>query len=193
MSDSTVIYRQMETPDFPVVFDLLTIIFQDMELPLLKRLSLADIKRITCQAMADPTYRYSKNRCIVAVIDNQIVGVCASYDGAEEPIVDKPFTQALCDLGFDKSLKLFIDRETRPGEYYLDSIVVSSAARGHGVAKGLINATIARVKKEQGHRLDLNVDLHNPHAKAVYTSLGFKDNGHCVISGHQYDHMTRLF
>ncbi len=77
--------------------------------------------------------------------DGVVAGILVAYDGAQLKTLRKRFVdEALATFGIDYS---GMDAETQEGEYYLDSLAVSSSYRGKGIAKLLLNAAIQRGKE----------------------------------------------
>ncbi len=82
-----------------------------------------------------------------------------------------------------------MDAETVPGEYYLDSLAVSPAARGKGVGRQLLCAA-----RDKGFAMSRPAILacapDNLNAKALYESMGFRHDGDLFIFGHPYLRMV---
>ena len=74
----------------------------------------------------------------------------------------------------DASTRLFIDKETFPDEWYLDSISVSEDFRGQGIGSRLLEALPKLAKKANRSVIGLSVDEKNPKAKKLYERHGFK-------------------
>ncbi len=51
--------------------------------------------------------------------------------------------------GMEETEQLFIDQETFPNEWYLDSISVSEKFRGHGIGSKLLSALPKLAEKEK--------------------------------------------
>ncbi len=102
-----------------------------------------------------------------------------------------PLENYLRSQGISDDIKMFIDPEAFPGEWYLDSIAVDEKFRGQGIGSKLLTA-VDRLATHEGEKvIGLNVDKANPNAKRLYLRDGFKDVGEIMISGHLYDHMQR--
>ena len=109
----------------------------------------------------------------------------------EEAIIDQPLVPILEKYQLDASTRLFIDKETFPNEWYLDSISVSEDFRGQGIGSRLLEALPKLAKKANRSVIGLSVDEKNPKAKKLYERHGFKVVGQRMISGHLYDHMQK--
>lgn len=79
--------------------------------------------------------------------------------------------------------------ETSADEYYLDSLAVFPEYRGRGIARELIKAAVERAK-EAGKPAGLLVSKHNPKARELYESLGFKPIGERFFAGELMTHMS---
>ena len=124
-------------------------------------------------------------------MNGEIAGVCFGYPSADEPIIDEPFRKVLLKNGYDDNEKLFVDKEALPGEWYLDSIVVNQKYRGLGIGSALL-AEIDQIAVKGGYNtIGLNVDIANPKAKKLYSSIGYKKVAEIVLSGHHYEHLCK--
>ena len=169
--------------DAPEIAPLILVILKDMELPFLKQTGEQKTLEILEEAITDPNYRYSYSRGIVEEIDG--------YTDEEEAIIDQPLVPILEKYQLDASTRLFIDKETFPNEWYLDSISVSEDFRGQGIGSRLLEALPKLAKKANRSVIGLSVDEKNPKAKKLYERHGFKVVGQRMISGHLYDHMQK--
>ncbi|WP_025730085.1 GNAT family N-acetyltransferase [Atopobacter phocae] len=188
----TFTFRPMQEADGPAVIQLLWIIFLDMELPLLQELPHSAIQQLMLQSMQDDTYRYSPKRGVVVEQDGQIAGAVFSYPGDEEPLIDQAFNQ-LAQATYQHPFVMFNDLETQPGEYYVDALVVHPDFRGAGLGQQLLMQAKTAAVQSGYRRLDLNCDVNNPKARALYERLGFQPTEQRQLSGHWYDLMTFTF
>lgn len=182
---------QLTKADLPEVSRLVLIILKDMELDFLNVLPEAEVLSLIEEACLDHTYRYGLARGIAVRKEGQVAGVAFGYLDTDEPIIDLPFTKVLEKHHLDPTQKLFVDKETLPGEWYLDSLVVNDKFRGHGIGSELLDALPAIARKSGVHKVGLNVDVSNPKAEALYTRKGFKPVDTCILSGHHYTHMQK--
>lgn len=145
------------------------------------------ISVLTAIASCDNT-QYSWRCSLVAEVNGMRVGAVVGYDGAE-----------LCTLrnGTFEVLSKTIGRvpnivdETEAGEYYLDSVGVLPEHRGMGVGRALVEAFCKRAFASGHRRVGLIVDMENPMAESLYTSLGFERVGSRPFFGHQMWHLQR--
>ena len=135
----------------------------------------------------DTQYSHANTLCAVDEDDN-IVGICTSYDGARLHQLRKAFLQtALEEWGMDHSK---IPDETEAGELYIDSLAVSADQRGKGIATQLLKATIEKAVALGLPRTGLLVDTGNPKAEALYLRVGFKPVGTNSWGGHPMKHLV---
>lgn len=180
--------RMAEKEDTKILCDLIWIVLKDMELPVLNDVPEEQLKNLMQEAMLDENYRYSYSRGIVCIRDNEIAGVSYGYKGELESVIDQPLTGRMEKLNFENSI-LFTDKETQPGEWYLDTLVTAPNFRRQGVAAELLSALPEFVKDQAEAIIGLNCDEQNSSAKQLYEKMGYRKVGERVLSGHQYNHM----
>lgn len=183
--------RSISQKDTAEITALLWVIFEDMELSLLNKISKNKVLEMVGEAMADPTYRYGMNRGIVFEHNGEIAGVSFGYPAIDEAVIDEPFRKVLIKNGYAENETLFVDKEAFPKEWYLDSIVVHKKYRGLGIGSILLKE-MDHLAINAGYRtIGLNVDIGNPKAKKLYSSIGYKKVGEIVLSGHRYEHLNK--
>ncbi len=132
---------------------------------------------------------YSYRNAVIAELGGQAVGALISYDGhGYHDIKVRTFESIKAHLSFDFDA---MDDETREGEYYLDSAAVLPQYRGKGIGRQIIEYGV-NVARKQGLIPVLACDPDNTSAHALYTSIGFKDDGHLFIFGEDYLRMTNI-
>ncbi len=183
--------RFAKKEDAHEIAPLILVILNDMELPFLQKYGKEKTLEILEDAITDPNYRYSYTRAIVEELDGKVAGVAFGYTDADEPFIDQPLEVILEKHGITSTEQLFVDPETFPNEWYLDSISVSEDFRGHGIGSKLLSALPKLAKKENRDVIGLSVDEQNPKAKKLYIRHGFEVVGQRMISGHLYDHMQK--
>ncbi len=128
---------------------------------------------------------YSYRNTLVAKIDDEVVGCLISYPG-DDYEAKRAFTFAALD-GAGPS-----DTETSPGEYYLDTLALLPAARGHRIGLRLMESVIDYATRELGYdRFTLLVDEDKPRLEAYYTMLDFQRDERVYFMGHPYYRMVR--
>lgn len=177
--------------DAPMITSLLWEIFEDMELPLLHKISKNKLQEMVAEAVLEPAYRYSLDRGMVYEIDGEVAGIAFGYPSVDESSIDEPFKTILGKHGYDPTEELFTDRESLSNEWYIDSIVVKKDYRGLGIGSHLLENLNYRALEDGYHTIGLNVDIDNTQAKKLYSKIGFKKITDIMISGHQYDHMCK--
>lgn len=183
--------RKATQKDCMEIAKLLWVIFEDMELPLLKKISKNKLLDMVAECIAEPTYRFGFKRGLVYELNGEIAGVIFGYPSEDEAIIDEPFRNVLLKNGFDPNDNLFVDKETLPNEWYIDSVVVNKKFRGLGIGSALLNGMSQTAIDAGYHTIGLNVDKANPKAKKLYASLGYQKVADLVISDHQYEHMCK--
>ncbi|EDO1185933.1 GNAT family N-acetyltransferase [Listeria innocua] len=183
--------RQAKKSDAPKIAPLLLVIWKDMELPILEVEAEEAITNALIEAIQTEDYRYSYRHLHVFEKDGDIAGVLSGYPGKMEPEIDHAWNEIAKKHGITYDAPIFVDKETFPGEWYLDSIVTNEKYRGHGVGTALL-AKLTEIAANEGEKVvGLNCDKGNPHAKRLYERLGFHVTGEIKLSGHDYEHMQK--
>ena len=140
---------------------------------------------MTAIAAAEETI-YSYENTFVAEVDGKVVGAMCAYDGADYMRLKQPIVNELgADSGFAQM------KETKAGEFYLDSVGVLPEYRGKGIASSLFEAQCERAAS-LGHKIaGLIVDVDKPQAEALYARLGFTYLDDKDFFGHTMKHMVR--
>ena len=131
--------------------------------------------------------QYSYLNTLVAVVDDEVIGVCTAYDGGRLHQLRQAFIDgALKSFGMDHS---HIDDETSAGEFYIDSLCVAAPHRKQGIAAALIKATIEKARSLGMPSVGLLVDCGNPKAEHLYTQIGFHHKDDTSWGGHPMHHL----
>ena len=147
-----------------------------------------DFRRVMTSLVSRPDTQYSYNNTLVATIEDNIVGICVSYDGALLHLLRQPFIDAAQqEWGMDHSS---IPDETQAGELYIDSLAVDPEYRGRGIASLLLRATIDKSRALGLPSTGLLVDLGNPKAEALYNKVGFQYAETNSWGGHEMRHLV---
>lgn len=178
--------------DQSAILQLEQTIFDDMALPIYDELSVDDVQQAMALAVAkSEKSRYHFSRAVVAKSDdNEVLGVLFGFPDSEEEQVDHAFQSILADK-FSYHRWMFEDAEAFSNEWYIDSIVVTSAARGQGIGTQLLKYIEAKAKRDGQKVLGLNVDNVNPRARKLYESLGFSAVGALTLENHHYTHLQK--
>ena len=182
--------RAAKVEDAQAIAELVLVVLKDMEVDFLKEFGEEKTIEVIKKTVKSPTYRYGYSRGIVKEINGEVAGIAFGYLAEEESIIDQPLTQTLEEMGLPET-SIFVDLETYPNEWYLDTIVVSEKFRGCGVGTELLAAVNQAAEKAGADKIGLCVDLANPKAQQLYQRQGYKIVGEQVLSGHDYYHMQR--
>ncbi|PQP85307.1 GNAT family N-acetyltransferase [Paenibacillus sp. PCH8] len=132
--------------------------------------------------------RISYRHVTVMEQDGLIAGILVAYDGGEADRLDQPI---LDRAGRSQDEKYVLVKETRPGEYYLDTLSVSEAYQGQGIGRALM-AAFEEQGRDLGHlQVSLIVERDNGRALMLYERQGYVKDDVIVIAGHEYNHMVK--
>ncbi|WP_220739330.1 GNAT family N-acetyltransferase [Leuconostoc miyukkimchii] len=176
-----------------VILSLEQTIFDDMALEIYDELTVENVQEALSLAvsMSDES-RYHYSRALVAKNDeNQVLGVIFGYPDTEEKHLDRALQSILADK-FSYHRWMFPDSEVFDNEWYVDSIVVTSEARGQGIGKKLLAAAEKKAKESNRETIGLNVDDENTRARMLYQNIGFKSVGRLTLGAHNYTHMQKV-
>ena len=140
---------------------------------------------LTEVVLADKT-QYSWHNALIAEVDGVAAGAIVGYDGA--------LLGSLREGTFEVVRKYTdstpsIPDETEAGEFYLDSVATLPSFRGQGIGRALIKALCDKAFALGHQHVGLIVDVDNPRAERLYTSLGFERVGSRLFFGHQMWHL----
>ncbi|GIP38947.1 GNAT family N-acetyltransferase [Paenibacillus sp. J31TS4] len=141
------------------------------------------------ELFAEPANRLSWENTLVYEAEGRAVGFALCYDGGRVDELDRPLLARLEAAGVSPGHQF--PRETRPGEYYLDSLAVAPAYQGRGIARELMAAFEAEAGRLGFERAALIVEQHNERARRLYEKQGYRVDGQVELAGHRYDHMTK--
>ncbi len=137
-------------------------------------------------SLNDTLYSW-RNTMVAEDTDGTLQGAVVSYCGDNYMTMRAHTFDLLQEIiTFDVAT---MDAETVPGEYYLDSLAVSPAARGRGVGRKLLCAARDKAFAMQRPAI-LACAPDNLNAKALYESMGFRHEGDMFIFGHHYLRMA---
>lgn len=132
--------------------------------------------------------RISYQNITVLELEGQIAGILVAYAGDDADRLDQPL---LNRPGRDGDEKYALVKETRPGEYYLDTLSVSEQFQGQGIGRALM-AAFEQQGRELGHtQVALIVEQDNGRAKHLYERQGYVQDEVILIGGHEYYHMVK--
>ena len=141
-----------------------------------------------CEKRTDTLYTHTRTR--VAEVDGTPVAALLSYPGElYKDLRDRTFRVYWPSFFTEHAND---DLETDPGEYYLDSLAVLPAFRGHGIGKAMIDDGIQRGIAQGFTRIALVADAEMPHLVSLYKSIGFTPAEHRHAFGTDYLRMIYL-
>ncbi len=183
--------RQARPEDGVQCAPLIKIVFDEMEVPELLKMTNDAIYEVFAAAFKVPEYRYSYAHTVVAEEAGEIVGICVGYAAADEAHIDDAFQPFLPQVGITDGRELFPWPESFPGEWYLDLLAVKETAQHRGIGTQLLRDAAQRAAQAGFPRIGLCCDLVNPKAQALYEREGYRDDGRVQIFEHMYRHMSR--
>lgn len=171
------------------LFELLQVIWHDMSFYAYVQLPPKEYRQFMLQQLQSEGTKYSYQNCWVVRDKAGIIqGVLLGYSGDLEPQLDQKLYDDFCQEFPIHANNVEIGAlESRSGEWYLDSLVVSPEYRGQGIAQAFLQQLHAFVS---AHKIiGLNCDLVNPNAKRLYERIGFQVIDRVTFFGHNYNHM----
>ena len=136
--------------------------------------------------MEDSQYSY-RNTLVALTTDGVLVGILVAYDGGKLRALRRRFVEeTIVSFGIDYS---GMDDEAEAGEFYFDSLAVSSTHRGKGIATRLLQAGVQRAKDMGFSVVGLLCDKGNPHAEQLYARVGFRYVNDTIWGGHAMKHL----
>lgn len=133
--------------------------------------------------------QYSYCNALVAEADGKAVGAIVGYDGARLHELRAPLQALIVEK---TGRPIDIEDETAAGEFYLDSLAVLPQYRACGVGRELLLAMRAKAFASGFSRVGLLVDVDNPRAEALYSSLGFRRVNPTTFLGHKMWHLQSV-
>lgn len=133
-----------------------------------------------------PNNQYSYQNCWVAEINSEVVAAANLYDGARLDELRLPVARHIRSE-FSKDFEP--EDETQAGEYYIDSLGVSTSQRGKGVGSKVLQFLIDEYANKQRKTLGLLVDEENQNARRLYLKMGFKLVGRKLLFGKNMEHL----
>lgn len=173
----------------PIVMQILN----DMELKVIADIGADKIQDLLVAAFVEPDYRYGYKQALVYADDqtDRVLGICVGYPAAKEATIDDALTPYLAKFGIPEDTQLFTDVESKPGEWYLDSLAVAPEAQKHGIGGQLLDYLPDYLRQKGETTISLNVDFGNAKAKRLYLKHGFVSDGDLMIGSHHYEHLVR--
>ena len=149
--------------------------------------TLDDFKQAMICLVNDEQSQYSYTNTLVAVHNNDVVGICLSYDGKDLRFLRSKFIE-IAKVRFNRDFADMND-ETQEGELYVDSLAVKKSFREKGIAQKLLKATIEKARNLHINHVGLLVDCNNPLAEKLYSKVGFQYVNDSSWGGHSMKHL----
>ena len=161
--------RQPKRDERRQIIPLIELIMQDMELPILEHTSPEMLYAMLEEAMLDDQFRYGLKNTLVYIHEGKVAGAIFGYHGHLEDAIDDPFHRLYEDYNTPHQLPLYEDKETMPGEWYIDILAVYPKYRRIGIGRKLL-VEVENLARQQGAtKIALNCEKDNTKAydKAV--------------------------
>lgn len=137
--------------------------------------------------MDDTLYSYRNTR--IAEINGSVVGALVAYDGAcYAEMRKKTFGLVRQTSGMDLNHNAM---ETGPGEFYLDSMAISSDFRGAGIGKMLMRDRVDFALSNGFQKVTLLVDKDKPRLQRYYECEGFIFSEEMFVFGSWYNKLVK--
>lgn len=179
--------------DAPIIADaILSAVGEDIVNSLAGDHSVEDVHRLfeNLARRDDTQYSYLNTR--IALTEEGVkAGVCVSYNGGLLLELRKRFfIEARRILGWSISEEEInsLPGETSEEEFYLDTLATLPEYRGRGIGRALIEDAAQKAVKDK-LPLGLLVSDHNPDARKLYDSLGFKQVGRRLFAGEEMSNL----
>ena len=130
--------------------------------------------------------QYSYQNCYVVEEMKEVIAAVNIYYGGKLIELRAPVIQYV-KTHFNPEFNP--EDETQLGEYYIDSLGVSSKQQGKGIGSKILQFLIDEYVVKNKKTLGLLVDDDNPNAKKLYLKLGFKAVGNKVLAGKSMEHL----
>jgi ribosomal protein S18 acetylase RimI-like enzyme len=136
--------------------------------------------------VAKENNQYSYQNCWVVEENEKVVAAMNVYDGGQLSELRQPIIEYLRSKF---KIDFTAEDETQAGEFYIDCIGVNPNHRSKGIGTRLLQFVIEEYVSKNNQTLGLLVDEINPHAKRLYSKLGFKSVGSKVLFGKNMEHL----
>lgn len=178
--------RQAKFEDQHEIAELSYIIWEDMELPIVKKFEKSQVISWLEQAITKVPYRTFYENVLVYEIDGDVAGIIVTYKGEDEMHLEKNWLkldlpEKVRKIGTPLPLK-----ESKDDELYIETVAVFPQYRGKGIATQLMHYII---EEHRDKKLSLSCDYENNGAYQLYQRLGFETEGTIDLYGHEYRHM----
>ena len=176
-------YRQGKQDDCPRIAELdyiasggaIEYLFHDL-LPNKSALQLVS------DGLEQDIYPHTFHSCIVAEVDQKIIGMTLSYPAQFHCITDE-LVNFLPPDRLERFREFYSTRVE--GSYFLDAMCVDEIYRGRGIGKSLLEHTKIKASNEGYNELSLIVFADNAMAIKLYEKQGFKSIKNIKLDPHK--------
>ncbi|RCX17879.1 ribosomal protein S18 acetylase RimI-like enzyme [Anaerobacterium chartisolvens] len=183
--------RRAKKTDAPQVAELIYIILDEMDIPMLKAHAKPKVLEFIVRAFKGEASRFSYNNIWVKEIESHAVGMAVVYHGADAGRLDRELSGIIRDT-FSLSEDIILDKEAEEEEFYIDSLCVMPEFRGRGIGTELLKSVQAEARDRGLTCLSINVELNNTRAQRLYKGMGYLTEKEIEIAGHSYFHMIKM-
>jgi len=180
------VIRKAHPSDNKQIAELCYMIWQDMELEMVKEITKERVLNALEESIVNIRYRAFYDNVWVYEKDNQVAGCIIAYDGAQEMALEATWN----DLPLEEDMKAYGTplpiKEAKDDEWYIETVATFPEYRGQRIATQLFEHLIDTYPNR---KWSLNCDYDNPKARKLYERLGFKWVEDIDLYGHNYLHM----
>ncbi len=183
--------RRAKKTDAPQVSELLYIILDEMDIPMLKVYDKPKVLEFIGKAFNSEAGRFSHNNVTVKEMEGRAVGMAVAYHGADAARLDRELAAIIRDT-FSLCEDIILDKEADEDEFYIDSLCIMPEFRGMGIGTELLKSLQEEAGGNSFAKLSINVELNNTRAQRLYESMGYLTEKEMEIAGHSYFHMIKM-
>ena len=137
----------------------------------------------------DEHNRHSYLNTYVALDEGEnVLGIIVLYNGKKGTELDRALEKSLFN---ETGRKISIDIEAYDDEYYIDTVCVSTKARGLGIGTALLKFAEQKAITLGYSKLALNVEVEKVKARALYKRIGFEETEPWTIINEPFIHMVK--
>lgn len=179
--------RKANPNDIQKIAELCYIIWQELEVDMVKGIEKERLLKVMEQSMIEVPYRGHYSNTWIYEIDGEVAGCLIAYPGNKELEMER----AWLDMTLDDDIRAYglpmPMKEANDDEWYIETVATFPQYRGRGVATQLVKHVLNAYKDE---KWSLNCDVTNEGALSVYKKLGFEANSKFDLYGHIHYHMV---
>ncbi|EHJ08460.1 GNAT family N-acetyltransferase [Staphylococcus simiae] len=179
--------RQATISDCPTIAQLIYIVWQDMELDMVKEIPKAQVIDAIIKSCTEVTYRTYYQHIWVYEVGGEIAGCIIAYNANKELTYEQNWTTLDLPLHIKKFGSPLPVKEAKDNEYYIETVAVFDRFRRQGIATKLITYLL---QQQPTLLWSLNCDKYNEQAFKLYQKVGFTYEDDITLYGHDYYHMV---